>query len=196
MMGSHLEEEMEREYEDDDEPLVKIPPRCPELCPNFECVIKQNCTEACRSLDLIKGMICDICVHDTECTQKRKMALLGMEYFDKVKKRQQEETVGRVETVRQHHYHLEQKYKELKTKYITTSSLQFLTKSSLEQETRSAKTELQYTRHIMEMLKIKYVPEVTIAKEEEQRGISAKTLLMLVGVIVLIVVYVGATLAG
>lgn len=194
-MASHLEQALDDEQQPGaTERFRHRPQPCPKHCPIFECVVGEGCSEECKNLEMVRGMICDLCVHEASCTKKRRMALLDLEYFNHIKKIQTEETSSRIEEVKAQHRHFELAYKDLKEQAIGVGTFSFGKRVTIEQQGLYFRNKIELYREVMNILDISYKIDVKLDDIQQESGISIKTLFYLSVVIALVVVYVGVVI--
>ena len=144
-------------------PQVKqrsMPLRCPNLCNNFECMLAGHCNMECEKLDIAKALICDLCVND--CSETQKKILLDTKYFQEKKKEFSRNILDGVKEIKDRHYYLETRYKELKQKAILTSWWHILRLLEIKSEGSKIRYELELLRNFMDTLEIPYKKEVDL----------------------------------
>lgn len=155
-MASDIDEMFDGEMEEPVRSTSSAPP-CPSFCQLFECVLVEHgrrCGLACENLDMTKGMICDLCQHD--CNKQRKMVLLELDYFNKVRARKEDDSRTKIQDLLDEYNHKEMKYKEMKEAYYKIPSWQFWAKRPIISEANFLKYDIQMYRKIMDTLGIEY----------------------------------------
>ena len=190
-MSSQLEREMDGDQVPQSPQRFRHSPKpCPRYCPIFVCIVGDGCKEECRNLEMVKGSICDLCENDGTCSKKRKMALLDLEYFKEVKKRQSDESVTRIEELKSQHRHFELSYKNLKEQAIGLNLFSFAKKTSIQEQGYFYRNKLEVYREVMDILDISYKIDVKLDDLHENEGIGIKNWLYLIGICGLVLLYV------
>jgi len=193
-MASQLEQELNEEQQPSKFSRLRHAPKsCPQFCPIFECVIGDNCKEECRNLEMVKGTICDLCIHDSTCSKKRRMALLDLEYFNNVKKLQKDETSSRIEELKAQHRHFELSYKDLKEQAIDVGALSFGQKAAIQQQGLYFRTKIEQYREVMDILKISYKVDVKLGDSTHEPSALRKNIVWIVLISTLLTIYVAVT---
>ena len=195
-MSSQLEQELnEEEQPGKMEKFRHRPKPCPRHCPIFECVVGvDGCKEECGNLEMVKGFICDLCTNEATCSKKRRMALLDLEYFNSVKKLQQDDSMGRIEELKSQHRHFELSYKKLKEEAIGISIFSFGKRPAILAKGMYYRNKIELYREVMDILDITYKVDVKLEELSEEPSVLRKNWLWIVSLIVLLSIYLGVTI--
>ncbi len=128
---------------------------CPRYCKKFVCILVEDCGDECKKLDTAKAMLCELCTNPCE-TEKQKILLLDVEYYAEKKKLFSKNILEGVHGVKERHYYLETRYKEIKKKQFETKWYYTKTKSGHKNDAKLVRFELELLRKFMGMLKIPY----------------------------------------
>lgn len=154
-MSGNAEEEVNQRYR---------PNNCPQYCKKFNCTLIGDCNDECKKLDMAKAMICELC--DDQCyTEKKKILLLNTTYYQEKKKLFSANILDGVHGVKERHYYLETRWKEVRKKQLETKLYKFSKKMEHKNDANKIKFELELLRKFMDMLKIPY--EKTLDFEEK-----------------------------
>lgn len=128
---------------------------CPSYCNKFICMLEDNCNQECEKLDMAKALICELCDNPCE-TEKQKILMLDMKYYDQKKKEFSKTILDGVHKVKERHSYLETRYNELKKEMLETSWYKLTKKLEIKKEGSKIRFEMELLRQFMEWLEIPY----------------------------------------
>ncbi|MCK4545405.1 hypothetical protein KAU43_07690 [candidate division WOR-3 bacterium] len=153
-MSADAEEEVKQRFRDE---------RCPTYCNNFTCKLEGKCNQECAKLDEAQAMLCELCANPCD-TEKQKRLMLNTKYYEEKKKLFANKIYDGVRVLKDRHYYLETRYKEVKKNQIETVWYNFKTKAGFQSEAKKIRFELELLRFCMDTLKIPYKKELDFDK--------------------------------
>lgn len=154
-MSADAEEEIQQRFREE---------KCPRNCKKFTCILLGNCNEECKKLDMAQAMICELCADKCE-TEKQKIILLDMEYYQEKKKLFSKNILDGVHVIKDRHYYLETRYVEVKKKQFETEWYKFGEKTGYQREAKTIKFELELLRKFMDTIEIPYKKELKLEEK-------------------------------